>query len=98
MSALDLAEAAALPETPDLEGAYPRLGRTMAIGLGVGFRIVGSRYPQDTRWLRDGGYVLTGADAARAVSAALTAADHPPTHVRVDADCKLDQLPVGEPG
>ena len=27
MTALDLAEAAALPETPDLEGAYPRLGQ-----------------------------------------------------------------------
>jgi len=27
MTALDLAEAAALPETPDLDGAYPRLSQ-----------------------------------------------------------------------
>jgi len=37
------------------------------------------------------------ASLAMAISAALIAADHPPEHVRVDADCKLDQLPCGDP-
>lgn len=37
------------------------------------------------------------ASLAMAVGAALTAADHPPEHVRVDADCTLDQLPSGDP-
>ena len=32
-----------------------------------------------------------------AIGAALTTADHPPEHVRVDADCTLDQLPSGDP-
>ena len=32
-----------------------------------------------------------------AIGAALTAADYPPEHVRVDPDCKLDQLPSGDP-
>lgn len=33
------------------------------------------------------------ASLAMAIGAALMAADHPPLHVRVDAECKLDQLP-----
>lgn len=44
--------------------------------------------------------LLAGAHSASlavAIGAALTAADHPPEHVRVDADCKLDQLPSGDP-
>jgi lipoyl-dependent peroxiredoxin len=31
-----------------------------------------------------------------ALGAALMAADHPPLHVRVDAECKLDLLPSGD--
>ena len=37
------------------------------------------------------------ASLAMAVGAALTAADHSPEHVRVDADCRLDHLPSGDP-
>jgi hypothetical protein len=32
-----------------------------------------------------------------AIGAALMAVDYPPEHVRVDADCKLDQLSSGDP-
>jgi hypothetical protein len=39
----------------------------------------------------------TRASLAMAISVALIAADHPPEHVRVDADCELDQLPCGDP-
>jgi organic hydroperoxide reductase OsmC/OhrA len=37
------------------------------------------------------------ASLAMAIGAALMATDHPPVHVRVDAECKLDLLPSGDP-
>ncbi|HET9256687.1 MAG TPA: OsmC family protein [Pseudonocardiaceae bacterium] len=37
------------------------------------------------------------ASLAMAIGAALMAAAHLPEHVRVDADCTLDQLPCGHP-
>jgi osmotically inducible protein OsmC len=37
------------------------------------------------------------ASLAMVVSAALTAAHHPPEHVRVNADCHLDEVPCGGP-
>jgi osmotically inducible protein OsmC len=37
------------------------------------------------------------ASLAMAISAALTAAHHPPVHVRVNADCKLDEVAGGDP-
>ena len=37
------------------------------------------------------------ASLAMAIGAALTDAHYPPVHVRVDADCKLDQVAFGDP-
>jgi osmotically inducible protein OsmC len=37
------------------------------------------------------------ASLAMAIGAALTDAHYPPVHVRVDADCKLDQVACGDP-